>query len=299
MENKIIVFGLLGESVFMEVDHFHKNGETIIANSIHKEIGGKGINQALACRTLTNKVTFIGCIGNDEYASYAKNYLKSKDLSFHLIEKEGNSAYATILTNKDGENEVTVYHGVNLLFNLNDVKKYEEDILNSHYVLIQGELPEEVIKEVISISKKGNTLVILNPAPAQDYLKKYLTDVWLITPNFQEACVLLNLNNNICLDELITSLKYSDIKRIVITLGKRGALLKDNDEISIIETEKVDRVLDTTGAGDIFNGVLVASLFNGFDFKTSCIKACHVATHSVKYKYVMPSIEHIGEAFNE
>ena len=102
MKNKVLVFGLVGESVFMQTNHFHSCGETITIDNIHKEPGGKGFNQAITLARLGIKTTFIGVIGND-YKSVCEDFLNSEQLTYHLEIKNGMSAYATIITDKNGE----------------------------------------------------------------------------------------------------------------------------------------------------------------------------------------------------
>lgn len=288
MKNKVLVFGLVGESVFMQTNHFHSCGETITIDNIHKEPGGKGFNQAITLARLGIKTTFIGVIGND-YKKVCEDFLNSEQLSYHLVIKNGMSAYATIITDKKGENEVSVYHGVNKLFSRHDVKKYENEFLDTAYVLIQAELPEEVVDEVIKLSKKYGVKVIINPAPAKPFIKKYLNDAFLITPNLQEAKTLFSLDE-ITIDNLKEQLSKFSLSRVVITLGSKGVIIKNVNKVTYLSALKIKKVVDTTGAGDVFNGALIASLMKDNDLIEACKFAVKVSGMSVQTPYVMPSI---------
>lgn len=288
MKNKVLVFGLVGESVFMQTDHFHSSGETITIDNIHKEPGGKGFNQAVTLARLGIKTTFIGVIGND-YKNICEDFLNGEQLTYHLEIKNGMSAYATIITDKNGENEVSVYHGVNKLFNRLDVQKYEKEFIDAAYALIQAELPEEVVDEVIKLSKKYDVKVIINPAPAKPFIKKYLKDAFLITPNLQEAKTLLSLGE-IKVDSLEKMLSKINLSRVIITLGSNGVIIKENDKITHLSALKIKKVVDTTGAGDVFNGALITSLMRDNNLIEACKFAVKVSGISIQTPYVMPAI---------
>ncbi len=288
MKNKVLVFGLVGESVFMQTDHFHSCGETITIDNIHKEPGGKGFNQAVTLARLGVKTTFIGVIGND-YKKVCEDFLNSEQLTYHLEIKNGMSAYATIITDKNGENEVSVYHGVNKLFNQLDVQKYEKEFIDAAYALIQAELPEEVVDEVIKLSKKYEVKVIINPAPAKPFIKKYLKDAFLITPNLQEAKTLLSLDE-IKIDSLEKILSKINLSRVIITLGSNGVIIKENEKITHFSAFKIKKVVDTTGAGDVFNGALITSLMKDNNLIEACKFAVKVSGISIQTSYVMPAI---------
>lgn len=288
MKDKVLVFGLVGESVFMQTDHFHETGETVTINTLHKEPGGKGFNQAITLARLGIKTTFIGTIGNDYYTECEK-FLKKENLSYHLIVKNGCSAYACILTNKDGENQVSVYPGVNQEFDDDDVRKYEDEFVNAKYVLIQAELPECVVKEVINIAFKHNVKVILNPAPAQPFIKNYLDKVYLVTPNLHEFNTLFSLSCSSAY-EIKKSLESIPLSQIIITLGGDGAIIKEDNVITKLEALTQNNVVDTTGAGDVFNGALVSGLMMNKNLGEASRFAIKASSLSVTMPYVMPSI---------
>ena len=110
MKKKVLVFGLVGDSLFMKTDHFHQPGETIVIDEIHKELGGKGFNQAVAIKKMKVDVGFLGTVGNDEIGMKSKAYLQNLNIDDYIIVKDNaNSSFATILTDNRGNNQVSVY----------------------------------------------------------------------------------------------------------------------------------------------------------------------------------------------
>lgn len=290
MKDKVLIFGLVGESIFLSTDHFHQDGETIVVDDIHQEPGGKGFNQALTIHAFNGNATFIGVVGDDEYGKYCEEYLTNQNINHHLIVKKGKTAYACILTNKNGDNQVSVYPGVNDLFNKDDVIKYEYEFMEASFVLITAELPFDVINEIIRFAKKYDVKIIFNPAPAKSFVKKFINDVWLITPNYQEALTIFNIHNNITTDEFKEVLLNSNINNVLVTVGRDGAILKGNNKVINIKTMETNAI-DTTGAGDIFNGVLTYMLLKQKSLQEAAQKACFASSYSTTIKYVLPSIK--------
>lgn len=265
--SKIAVIGLCGKSTFMTVEHFHQNGETLKADSIYTELGGKGINQAIAAARMGADVSFLGAVG-DDCLEECYSLTKNNNINGCWIHKRSqNSANAFILTDKNGENRVTVFRGAEL--SLEDVDIFYDEIKNADVLLLQNEVPEEINQKAIDIAYKNNVKVILNPAPGR-YLKKELADkIFLIIPNEQEK-------------EFINT---NDFKNCVITLGSKGCLA-NGELIPAINTN----VIDTTGAGDTFCGVLATCIAEGFDLKSSCTRAIVASGLSVSKKHVLDAI---------
>ena len=124
-ENKIAVIGLSGESIFLNVDHFHKLGETVHADSLKTECGGKGYNQAIALKKFGADVTYLSSIGKDIYGDKCEKYLIDNGVKPIMVKKDLPTALATILTDKNSENQVTVYSGATVALNKKDIEKVE------------------------------------------------------------------------------------------------------------------------------------------------------------------------------
>lgn len=297
MENKksnIVIIGISGESVFLETDHFHRDGETISAINKVTEPGGKGYNQAVAASTLGANVTFLTTVGNDNYGEYAIKYLENKNIDVKYRKIDGvPTAYATILTDKLGKNQVTVFSGASSYLSKEDVLLIEDDIKKANYVLLQFEVRKEVLLETISIAHKNNVKIALNPAPARYSINdEVYKNVDIITPNEVEAKDIFNIPSSITVFEYGEYLKDKINNTVVITLGDKGCLLVEKNYYRYFDPVRVDTV-DSTGAGDIFNAALVTMLSYEYDIEEAIELAIKVSAESVTKKYVMNAIEEL------
>ena len=270
--SRIAVIGIVGNSVFLPVDHFHVGGETVEASSIHFEFGGKGFNQAVAAARCGAQVSFLAAIGS-EYRTEVANFLAHEKIAHTLIEKDGSTAFAAIVTDQAGSNHVTVYQGVQL--SPDDVSSFEDAIKHADLLLLNNEVCEEVNVRAIGIAKRYGVRCILNPAPARESCSYILKNVDLFTPNEHET---LGLDTH---------------KNVLVTLGKRGCLIKETGEI--IPSVNSGTVVDTTGAGDTFNGVLTAMLAQGASLSRAASIANGVASVGVTRKYAVSSIPSADE----
>lgn len=266
---KIAVIGICGKSTFMRVDHFHQNGETLIADGIFEEMGGKGINQAIAASRMGADVSFLAAVGNDSPAALCKKLLDENNIKASLVTKDGlYTPVAVILTDKNGENRVTEYKSAELT--AEDVDTFEEEIISSDILLLQQEVPVSANKRAIDIAHKNGVRVILNPAPARDIDSCTAEKIYLVTPNEQEA-------------EYIDAQRF---KNCITTLGGRGCMINGKTQIPAINVTSVD----TTGAGDTFNGVLAVCIAEGMPFEDACRYAVTASGISVSKRYVIDSI---------
>ena len=290
-ENKIAVIGLSGESIFMKMDHFNNEGETVFADTYHVEYGGKGYNQAVAAKRFGTNVSFLTVCGDDEIAKKVKLSLDKEGINSKVIIKENaKSASACILIDKEGRNRVIVYPGISSQMTKEDVYSFEEEIKSSKYLLLQLETSDEALVTAIELANKHNTLVILNPAPAKHLPENVLNSVYLLTPNEQEACVLFN---GIDISKL-------NFENVIITKGEDGVILKEKSSIFSFPAMKV-KPINTTGAGDTFNGILAASLVSGYSMEESAKIASVGASLSVTKEFVIDSIpykEQVLDAYN-
>lgn len=265
--SKIAVIGIAGESVFLSVDKFGETGETVQATGYHNELGGKGFNQAIAAARYGADVSFLGACYQEDVEPFSK-IAKAKGITPLFVGKSKRSPYAVITTDKTGDNKVCVYHGAEL--DEKDVGSFAEEIKSADLLLINNEVPIAVNEKAVEIAISNGTRVILNPAPARKYEKDFLEKIDLFTPNEHETDGLENYQN------------------IIITLGEKGCFIKDMG--IVIPAVKVEKVVDTTGAGDTFNGVLVACLAEGKDLKSACQTANIAAAIKVGRKYILDGI---------
>ncbi len=266
---KIAVIGLVGESVFMEVERFHEGGETVHARSLYREYGGKGFNQALAAARWGARVAFLGAVGAGEARRVAGAVgAEEGRLALHLKEKAGAGAYAAILTDRTGANRVTVCPGA--VLEPNDVDAFSTEIVSADVLVLGHEVPEAVNERALDYAQANGVKVVCNPAPVRPLSAKMREGVTLFTPNEFEALPLQTLEN------------------VVVTLGADGCLVRSRGRH--LSGVKVKAVVDTTGAGDVFNGVLAAMLADGADLEAACAAANRAAAFSVTRRHVLPSI---------
>ena len=264
---KIAVIGIAGQSVFLSVDEFNKIGETATAKSFHDELGGKGFNQAVAAVKSGAEVSFLCACYKDAVKEYEK-VSKDLDIKPFFIAKKERSPYAVIITDKKGDNSVTVYRGAEL--NEEDVEEFADEIKSANILLINNEVPQAVNDKAVEIAKVFGVKVILNPAPYRENKKEFLDKIDLFTPNEHETKGL------------------EGYKNVIETQGEKGAFIK---ELNItVPAVKVEKVVDTTGAGDTFNGVLAVSLAEGQDIKSACKIANLASAIKVARKYILNSI---------
>ena len=257
--SKIAVIGIVGNSVFLPVERFHVGGETVEATDIHFEPGGKGFNQAVAAARFGAEVAFLGAVGADFFES-ASSFLEGEGIKSCLaLKKDKKTAFAAIVTAADGANRVTVYQGAEL--SPDDVRGFADEIQSADILLLNNEVPEAVNLEAVRIARAAGVFVILNPAPARATAPEILSAVGLFTPNEHETEGLEEKNN------------------LIVTLGAKGCLLRETNET--VPAIHIGDTVDTTGAGDTFNGAMVAALAEGKNLFEAAIFGCAAATLSV------------------
>lgn len=265
--SRIAVIGIVGESVFLPVEQFHKGGETVVATALHREWGGKGANQALAAARHGAAVSFLAAVEQGDVAEVT-DFCEKNGIAATLAAKEEPSPYAVIMTDATGTNHVTVYQGAQLC--AADLTAFEKEIACADVLLLTNEVPTEVNERAIAIARHHGVRVILNPAPARALTREILSGVSLFTPNEHELAGLENEQS------------------VVVTLGGKGCLLRETGEI--IPSVQAGRVVDTTGAGDTFNGVLAVELAEGQSLHRACLVANAAAGIKVTRRGVADAI---------
>lgn len=292
--SKIAVIGISGESIFMKLNELPSPSVTSHATNCHIEPGGKGYNQAVACKKFLSDVTYLSKVGSDNYGLYCKEYMDNLQIKNNfIIDKINKTAVATILTDKFGENEVIVYPGASANLTKEDVRLFEDEIKQSDLLLVQYEIGFDALEEAIKIAKENNIYIILNPAPAIYKDKNLLNLADIVTPNFEEAKFLYDIPNNININQIGEYLKNTINNTLIITLGSNGCLFIKNKEYQYFEAFKVEAI-DTTGAGDIFNAALASSILNN-SIEDSIRFAQAASSISVTRPYVMDAIPSFDE----
>jgi len=270
--NKVAVIGMAGNSAFLSVDHFHAEGETVAAKAIHFEPGGKGFNQAVAAARFGAQVSFLCAVGT-EFKREIEEFLLKDGITPVLVPKQEPTAFASILTDAKGANQVTVYQGARLT--AADTELFAQFIADADVLLLNNEVPREVNERAIAIAKENNTVVILNPAPAAQLSEYILGSVDLFTPNEQEAAFL------------------GEPENAIVTLGSKGCRICATGEI--VPALRIGNVVDTTGAGDTFSGVLAACLSVGTPLRQAVESAVRASGVSVTRRYAATAIPYKNE----
>ena len=265
--SKVAVIGIAGESVFLSLDEFGRVGETVEAKDIHRELGGKGFNQAVAIARSGVECSYLCAVNGSDAASFSDVAQKNGIKPFFVPKKE-QSPYAVITTDRCGDNQVCVFRGAEL--EVADVDVFSDEISSADILLINNEVPVAVNERAVNIARESGVRIILNPAPSHPHSIDFLRSIDLFTPNEHELSGLESFEN------------------VVVTLGARGCRIVSTDEL--IPPARVERVVDTTGAGDTFNGVLSACLANGMKLRDACVRANAAAALKVGRKYILDSI---------
>ena len=265
--NRIAVVGMAGNTAFLSVENLPAPGETAKARAVHFEPGGKGFNQAVAAARAGGEVSFLAAVGED-HAEEIAAFLEKDGIRATLVPKKGAGAYAAVVTDAAGANVVTVFQGPSLT--PEDVFAFREEIGKADVLLLTNEVPEEVNAAAVKIAKDAGVFVILNPAPARE-LGAYLSEnTDLFTPNEHETAGL------------------EEKKNVVVTLGKEGCFARESGEK--IPAFPVKKVVDTTGAGDTFNGVLARGIAAGVSLPEAIRAAVRAASVSTARPYAATAI---------
>lgn len=247
--------------------------------------GGKGANQAVAAARLGGDVKFICKTGNDVFGKQAANGFKQEGIDTSSLLSDPNlpSGVALITVDDEGENTIVVASGANAALEIDDLISKESLIAGASLLLMQLEIPLRSVEYAASVANKHNVPVILNPAPATSLPTSLLALVDVITPNENEASMLTGVavrDINTAKDAARQLSAIGNIKTVIVTLGNDGALVLHNDIFTHVPVQKV-KAVDTTAAGDIFNGALSVAIAEGKDIITATHFACTAAAISV------------------
>jgi len=264
--NKIAVIGSSNVDMIIKSSRLPRPGETVGDGSFVKVNGGKGANQAIAASRAGGHVTFISCLGNDDFAPVMLNDFKVDhlDTQFVFVEENAATGIALILVDKKGENCISVAPGANYLMSPNHIKKAETSIKETEIILLQLEIPIETVLFTIELAHRLNKKIIMNPAPAGLIDDLHLAMIHSLVLNETEAELLAGfpVETESQIMEAASILLEKGPQNIIITLGAKGAFVKNSDKGEFIPAFKVD-ALDTTAAGDIYCGNLAVALVEG------------------------------------
>ncbi len=284
MNKKILVIGSANTDMVIKTKHFPLPGETILGGKFMMNPGGKGANQAIAAARLGGQITFITKIGNDIFGRQAlQQFLKEGVNADYVISDPDNpSGVALITVDEKGENTIVVAPGSNGTLSPEDVAKAEAVFAEVEIILMQLEIPMTTVLFAAEMAARYGKKVILNPAPAAPLPDDLYKNLYIITPNRSEAEALtgVSIKDLATAGQAAQKLHQKGISHVVITLGAEGAFAFNQNVAKLIPATPVVAV-DTTAAGDVFNGALAVALSEGLALDAAVELANQAAAISV------------------
>lgn len=280
----IVIVGSSNTDMVIRSARIPVPGETILGGTFFMNPGGKGANQAVAAARLGGQVTFIAKTGNDIFGKEAAAHFSKEgiDVSFLLSDAEYPSGVALITVDDKGENTIVVAQGSNAQLLASDISKASEIIQSASFILMQLEIPMETVEHASNLAFAKNIPVVLNPAPGRSLPASLLEKISIITPNESEAEILtgIKVSDDKSAEKAAVKLQQLGVKTVIITRGSEGAAVLEGDRFTLIASPVV-KAVDTTAAGDVFNGALVVAMAEGHDLLQSTKIACEAASISV------------------
>lgn len=264
MKPKIVVVGSANTDMVVPVQHLPDPGETVLGGAYIQSQGGKGANQATAAARLGADVTFVVRLGRDAFGDVSEAAYQAEGINTEYVIRDDTTptGVALIMVNDGGENIIAVAQGANAKLSPADVFAAEKAFQEANCLLVQLEIPLETVQAAIQLAVKHQVPVILNPAPATQLPPALLEMVDYLTPNENEAAFLAGEHSGRhAIDGAYLLKTRFNIKNLVITLGEKGAVIVGYHN-QIVPPYHVTPV-DTTGAGDAFNGALAVAIARG------------------------------------
>jgi ribokinase len=284
MKPIIVIAGSSNTDMVIKTKRIPAPGETVLGGTFFMSGGGKGANQAVAATRAGGNVAFICKTGDDIFGKQAVQLFKEEGINtnFILTDRDHPSGIALITVDENGENCIVVASGANATLQPGDLEQLLTVLGQTNILLMQLEIPLVTVEYLANVASSKNVKVILNPAPACDLSPELFKKLYIITPNEKEAEQLTGIKvTDLSSAEIAArALQSKGVEIVIITLGAQGALILYENDVAHIEGYKVDAV-DTTAAGDVFNGALVVALSEGRHIHEAVIFACKAAAISV------------------
>lgn len=281
---KIIVIGSSNTDMVIKTKCLPQPGETVIGGEYFMNSGGKGANQAVAVKRLGGNLVFATKLGDDLLGRQYIEKLSQEGIydKFIFIDQEHASGVAQINVDEKGENSIVVAPGANMAITKYDIDMVAEVMEEGDYLLMQLEIPVDCVEYAAKIAFEKGVKVILNPAPARELPKSIMKYLYMITPNCIEAKMLAGItaSDDINLELLADKLSKMGVENVLITLGSKGSFIKEVNQAYNVDAFKVVPV-DTTAAGDTFNGALCVGLTEGMSIKEAAVFASKASSISV------------------
>jgi len=291
--NSVVVVGSSNTDMILRVARVPRPGETLLGGLFSTAPGGKGANQAVAAARAGGSVAFVARLGSDSLGDDALAGFMREGINISHVVRDPSrpSGVALIFVGDDGENSIGVAGGANQRLSPRDVAAAGRLIAGARVLLLQLETPLATVEAAADIGDRAGIEVILNPAPAQSLPDSLLRKIALLTPNETEASMLTGtrVTDVASATRAARALQRRGARNVIVTLGANGALVASGDEASWVPGFKV-KAVDTTAAGDVFNGALAVRLAEGCPIIDAVRFAHAAAAISVTRSGAQPSI---------
>jgi len=295
---KIIVVGSANMDMVIKTSHIPVPGETVLGGSFFMNPGGKGANQAVSIARLGGETIFISKLGNDIFGKQSSQLLDEEGIntSYILSDDDLPSGVALITVDQFGENSIVVASGANANLYPSDLENALDEISKAGIILMQLEIPMETVLFVARYAATHGVRVILNPAPANALSAELLSHIDIITPNKTEAEMLsgIKVNNIENAKKAAKVIQGYGVKNVVVTMGSLGAVICQEGKSHVVLAQKIEAI-DTTAAGDVFNGALAVALSEEKTLIDAVKFACEAAAISVTRMGAQSSIPYRNE----
>jgi ribokinase len=311
MSTDVVVVGSYVQDQAWFVERFPRLGETLKAHRYNTGPGGKGFNQAVACLRQGVTTAFVGALGNDTFAEYAKKFVADENMPCRWqMHDDWPTATSSITINPKGENQIALVLGANEHLDVDFVRKQDDLFAGAKAVLVQLENNLDAVDAALELGERHKLVRVMNPAPVHPRLpEKTLRRAQIVTPNETEFSLLLerfaheSVDPNSLADAspewLHTLARKLGVETVVVTLGASGCFVShgENRRDDVASFYRIDgervKAIDSTGAGDAFTGTLVAAMsrFSGKPFRDAVVHANRAAAMSTEIVGTAPAMQ--------
>ncbi|MFT4887922.1 MAG: ribokinase [Pseudohongiellaceae bacterium] len=280
----IWVIGSINTDMVVKAKTLPRPGQTLVGGKFLMNSGGKGANQAVAAARLGAQVSLLGCIGQDNFGDDAITRLEQEKVDCSLVSRSKTQPSGVALISVDcaGENQITVAPGANQCVSEQQVELAFDAMVSDSLILLQLEIPLPAVARAVDLARAHNCRAIIDPAPAQSLSEQILQNLYLITPNESEAETLtgIKVDSPESAENAADFLLKAGVLNVALTMGCKGVLLANSEGCEVIPATTV-KAIDTTAAGDCFNGSLAVALASKETLREAVIFAARAASISV------------------